>query len=159
MIRQVLTPEQQLIVDDYRTANNVKLTDVVVDGTNLVVDDQLEIDNTWPLLVVLSGDGGGAVNSYIPDWGDLIMPIDLIDYVTDRIGPQAQTMPIFDEVQLQARTAAKTKAPGDKHHPHTHRRSLEDVLRDAVKRLPHKEEKHALAVLKKAGVLDKKDRC
>jgi len=67
-------------------------------GSNLVVDDHLQIDNSWSG-VVLGGEGG-AVWFCVPDWGDLIMPIGLVDYVTDRAGPGGQGMPIFDPTEL-----------------------------------------------------------
>ncbi|MBA3841085.1 MAG: hypothetical protein H0X39_00420 [Actinobacteria bacterium] len=154
MDRIVLTADQQAIVDNYRTANNVQLTDVVVDGTNLVVDDHLQVDNSWTV-ITLSGDQQGQVISYIPEWGDLILNIDLVDYITDRIGPQGQIMPIHDPVQAQARTAAVAAkaAKNPKHATEPHKESLRRALKEAVEKLPHHEQKHAREVLRDKGVL------
>lgn len=162
MDRLALTTEQQAEVDAFRLENSVQTSDPVVEGTNLVVDDHLEVDNSWKV-VVLSGDGGGAVNSYIPEWGGLIIPIDLVDYVTDRAGPNGETMPIYDEQQLAARAAQasgenpREAARAERREERAHRRDVREMLRDGLKRLPHDQRKHAREVLRDKGVLGKDD--
>jgi hypothetical protein len=98
-----------------------------VPGTNLVSDDHLEIDHSWKCVVF--GGGNAAVYCYVPDW-DFFMNCDLVDYITDRAGPNGETMPVIDPVQMEAmRAAAAAKNP--KHAAHGHHaapRTVQDLL-------------------------------
>jgi hypothetical protein len=158
MNRLVLTPEEQAAVDDYRTVNNVQPTDTVVDGTNLVIDDHLRVDNAWDVAIV--GGTGMFVIAIIPAWGGMILEIDLLNFVTDRAGPNGQTMPIYDPQQELAR-AAKVAPPVDPKlaakDERTDRRGLRKALRDAIERLPADQQKHARQVIRAAGALGKDD--
>jgi hypothetical protein len=122
---------------------------LIYPDSNLVVDDHLEIDGSWSG-VVLGGEQL-AVWFCVPDWGNAMMPIDLIDYITDRAGPDGQTLPVFDEVQVQARAAAKTAAMEPKHAQR--HRTFEQALRDALKKLPHDQQKPTRETLKRVGAL------
>lgn len=167
MERLVLSPEEEGIITAWQTENASQLDPEPAAGTNIVVGDHLQVDNSWE--VVVMGGLGGVVGSFIPAWGGLCLPIDLVDYITDRAGPPPgnATMPIFDEQQMQARTAAKAGAPNPKEAARAERkeeraerredRDLKHALRDAIKRLPHKEQKHAREVLRAKGVLGKDD--
>lgn len=156
MPRLSLTADDQTAIDQWRTSNGVQPSDVVVVGTNLKVDDHLEIDNSWKV-VVLSGDGGGAVQSYIPEWGGLILAIDLVDYVTNRGGPNGEAMPIVDEMQMQARLAAKQNPNEAAKDQRDRRRGLTRALREAVQRLDGDDRKRAKKALQERGLLDGND--
>lgn len=150
MERLQLTPEQQTFVETSRAELSIQPNDVVQEGTNLVVDDHVQVDNSW--LVVVIGGASGCVASYMPDWGQFWIPIDLVDYVTDRIGPNGETMPIFDE-QLQARHA---QAAGERRE-RGQRRDIRGMLRDGLRRLPREQRKHVREVLRAKGVLGRDD--
>lgn len=153
MERLELTPEQQALVDNWREELNIQPNDIVQEGTNLVVDDHLQVDNSWKVVVL--GGASGCVASYVPEWGDFWIPIDLVDYVTDRAGPNGQTMPIFDEQLLAARAAvANPQKAAPPKHPKP-RRSFAQVLRDAVQRKLHAEHDHIMSALRKHGALGK----
>lgn len=156
MNRYTITPEEQTILDDRRAEYGVQMTDVVVPGSNLVVDDHIEVDHAWKIVVIGAGQDG-SIDCLMIEWGDLVLRnFDLFDYISDRAGPDGQTMPVIDEQGLQARALkAGGVAANPKHAAKQHRRELKEVLRDAIKRLPHKEEKHAREVLRAAGVLGK----
>jgi hypothetical protein len=163
MERLTLSPEQQTIVDNWRAENNVQMSDHVVDGTNLVVDDHLQIDNSW-LCVVLAGENGDGVNAFVPEWGDFIMPIDLVDYITDRAGPNGQTMPIYDAVEPPQAMSAARVASGATPNPkdaardvHAHRRDRKTFYRDLIKAAPSEEARRTLRSLLVARGLVGKD--
>lgn len=158
MEKIALTTEDEAAIAAWKTEHDAELLPrppAVYDGTNLVVGDHLQIDNSWKVVVL--GGQDAAVQSYIPEWGGMIMNIALVDYITDRAGPNGETMPIYDEQQVEARGLAKPAAV-DKHAQHAHRRDIKEVLRDAIKRLDHKEAKHAREVLRAAGVLGHDDK-
>jgi len=94
MDRIAVTPETQTAIDEFKAAHTAPFDDEVYPGSNLVPDDHLEIDNSWSGIVV--GGETGLVWFCVPDWGNPIMPIDLIKYVSGRAGPNGETMPIFD---------------------------------------------------------------
>jgi hypothetical protein len=160
MERFTLTPDDEAaisaIVND--TQNYVTNVNLIIEGTNLVAGDQVTVNDSWTA-AIFAGDDGGSAWCCMPQWGSVCLPIaDLADFVTDRAGPNGETMPIYDEVQAQARSAAKTQAvEADTKQKHGHHRSLESALRDAIKRLPHDKQKHARETLKKHGVLGGKD--
>jgi hypothetical protein len=93
MERIAVTPQTDTAISDFKASHGA-FDEEVYKGSNLVPDDHLQIDTSWQG-VVLGGEGG-LVWFCIPDWGDIIMPIDLVNYVTDRAGPNGETMPIFD---------------------------------------------------------------
>lgn len=145
MERIVLTTEQQATADDFKDTYPYFDPDGnIYTGSNLVVDDDLRIDNSWEG-VVLGGEGG-CVWFYVPAW-ELILPIDLIDYVTDRAGPDGQTMPIFDPLEVTPLCEPSVAAAMARHTQN--RRPFMEVLRDATRRLSPREEHHALTVLHK----------
>jgi len=158
MERLQLTTEEQTTIDDFKsTYQDFNPDGLIYEGSNLVVDDHLQIDNSWEGVVL--GGQGGAVWFCIPAWGAIILPVDLINYVTDRAGPNNETMPIFDEQQMFAsatdatanpQTAAKAK-PGS-------RRDVKEMLRDALKRMPKEQRKSAREKLRAAGVLGPDDK-
>jgi hypothetical protein len=160
MDRLVLTTEQQTKVDAWladKATDTLNPMSADVPGTNLVFDDHVEVASSWKCICF--GGGNDAVYAYIPDW-DLFFSIDLVDAVTDRAGPNGQTMPIIDPVQAEARTAAKAAAANPKQAAHAEkveRRELKQLLKDAIARLPHAEQKHAREVLRAHGVLGKDD--
>ncbi len=149
MSRLTVSPAQQALIDAFKTENASTFDPEIAAGSTLVEGDHLEIDNSW-YVIAIAGQWG-CVACMIPDWGDLILAIDLVDYVTDRAGPNGEEMPIFDAQQLQARAASKTQAVEDKHGHH--RETLRRAVREAIKRLPHDEEKAARDMLKQKGVL------
>lgn len=157
--RPTLSPEQLQLIADKRTELGTQPTDAPNPGTNLVQDDWVQIDNSWYAWIV--APDSGCTGSYIPDW-DLYLSIgSLEDYISDRAGPNGETMPIFDPVEAQARAAAKPAgdpkhaAKGEQHAP---RRALQQVLREAIKRLPHNDQKRARQTLRQAGVLGPEDK-
>jgi hypothetical protein len=164
MERIDVTPEARAAMADFKAQNpaNFDPNDLIYEGSNLVLDDHLQIDSSWQGIVF--GGNGGLVWFCIPDWGNMLLPIDLIDYITDRAGPDGQTLPVFDEQQMQAR-AAKAAAPqnpnqaarAERKEERAHRREVKEVLREAVARLPHDQRKHARQVLRAAGVLGPND--
>lgn len=164
MERLTISEQTQTAMDDFKsTYPQFDPNGLIYAGSNLIVDDHLEIAASWKG-VVLGGEGG-AVWFCVPDWGDVIMPIDLVAYITDRAGPDGQTMPVFDEQELQARSAAQASAQNPKHaakdarhDARAHRRDLKELLRDALQRLPHQEQKHAREVLRAKGVLGKEEK-
>lgn len=103
MDRLTLTTEQAAFLAAYRSQNGVNPADTVQEGTNLVVDDHLRIDGSWNCIAVRGASG--VVDIYVPEWGDFIFPCDVVPWVTDRAGPNGETMPIMDEQQLQAMAA------------------------------------------------------
>ena len=168
MDRYTITPEEQTILDDLRTEWGVQMTDVVVPGSNLVVDDHIEVDHAWKIAIIGPGQDG-SIDCLMLEWGDMVLRnFDLFEYISDRAGPDAQTMPVTDpEPELQARQSARSATEGGQNPKHAakaerkeeraHRRDLKEVLREAIQRLPHKEQKHAREVLRTKGVLGKDD--
>jgi hypothetical protein len=144
MDRITLTPDQQTLIDEFKASYPYfDPGGNIYTGSNLVVDDDLQIDNSWEG-VVLGGEGG-CVWFYVPAW-DLILPIDLINYITDRAGPDGQTMPVFDVPEINplcepllAATMAQRMPP---------RRPFVGVLRDAVARLDPRDQAHACYLLR-----------
>lgn len=161
MERLQLTSTQQAFVDTSRTELSIQPNDVVQEGTNLVVDDHLQVDNSW--FVVVIGGASGCVASYMPTWGDFWIPIDLVNYVTDRAGPNGETMPIFDE-QLQARRAKagdeglRDATKTERREERAHRRDIREMLRDGLRRLPQEQRKRARDAMRAQGVLGKDDK-
>lgn len=145
MERIVLTPEEQTTVDEFKLRYPYFDEDgLIYEGSNLVVDDHLRVDDQWDC-VVLGGEGG-LVWSYVPAWA-LSLPIDLVPYVTDRIGPAGETMPIFDPPpEIEPQCAPAVEAALAQRKP---RRPFAEALRDAVRRLPEHEQRHCLKVLGK----------
>ena len=158
MERLTLTQTQQDAVASWlATKANDTLNPVSPDvpGTNLVPDDHLEIDGSW--YIVVFGGSNGGVCSYVPAWELFFDCFVCQDYVTDRAGPNGETMPIFNP-PVQARgAAAPAVAPSSTPAPHKHRRDIKEALRDAIKRMPHDQQKHAREVLRTKGVLGKDD--
>ena len=163
MQRLVLTQSQHDQIDAKRTELGVQPTDVVVEGSNLVPDDNLRVMDTFDVWVI--GADSGLISSYVPDY-DMILPFDIIDHITDRAGPNGETMPIFDPVQAEARTAAKAggtvqnpkmAAKEERKEERAHRRDIRDMLHDAIKRLPRDQQKPAREKIRAAGVLGKDD--
>lgn len=136
MDRLPLTPEDDAAIADWKVNNTPEALDPVQLGTNLVVDDHVQVDNAWSA-VVLGGDGIAGTYSYIPEWGGLTLNIVLSDYITDRAGPNGETMPIVDPPHVEHR------------HAEVARRLL-----DAVDRLPGRQRAHALEVLRAHGAID-----
>jgi len=166
MDRLTLTTSQQAFLDDYRSTNNIEMDAVVAEDTNIVVDDQIEIDNNWAFIVIgPSVISEGAIDGYIPDWGDFALPLppfDVLRLASDRAGPNGEEMPLADEIQMQARAAKaaptvdpKVAAKAERKEEHAHRRDVKEVLREAVAKLPHDQQKHAREVMRAAGVLGK----
>lgn len=153
MERLPISAEQQALIDAYKAENASTFDPEPAAGSNIVEGDDLEVDNNWKVRVIAGQ--WGCVACLIPEWGDFIMAVDLVDYVTDRAGPAGQTLPIYDPapeagMSAAAKTQAVTAEPKQKHGRH---RSLQDALRDAVKRLAHDQQKTAREKLKQAGVL------
>jgi hypothetical protein len=93
MERIAETEYDQAAIDAFRTDRGVTMSDVVQPGTNLVIDDHLRIVDAFNVVVV--APEGGSIWCYV--WGQIMPFGDLQDYVTDRIGPNGETMPIFDD--------------------------------------------------------------
>lgn len=157
MDRVVLTPEDQAIIDAWKTEHGTTPTDLVLPDTNLVVDDHLRMVDAFNV-VALGNEPGGYAWSYA--WG-AIFPLWLgqdCEDVTDRAGPNGETMPIFvpPPAPLAARSAASTsqtvssKAPKKKHAA---RRELRDFLDDQKHSTAKLLRKHLIA----SGVLGKDD--
>jgi len=159
MDRLTLTTENEAEIAAWKAEHASELDAEVSAGSNLIADDHLQINNDWKVVVI--GGQSEAVWSFMPEWpGVPPMLIDLVDFVTDRIGPNGEGLPIFDETELQARALkAGGENPSDAAEPeHERRRKLDQVLREAIKRLPHDEQKHAREVLKQKGVLKLDDK-
>lgn len=113
MDRLTLTTEQAAFVAAKRAELGVQPGDPIQAGTNLVQDDTIRINDSWTIYVVC-GDAG-VIGAYVPEWDNMpgnvephfYCPIDVGDDVTDRAGPDGQTMPIYDAVALEARAAKK----------------------------------------------------
>ena len=146
MQRLTLTPEQQTLVAEYRTANGVQSSDTVVEGTSLKVDDHLQIDGSWNCIAV-RGAGGDAIDILVPDWGDFIFPCSVTNYITNRAGPNGETMPIYDEQQMQAMLAAKKQNPKDAQP------SSVDALRESLKRADKETAQKLRRALHEHGIL------
>jgi hypothetical protein len=126
MERLEITPEQQTIMDDYAAQQTpLPSTDPVHADTNLVVGDDLEIDNSWKVRVI-GGDGATGTHCIVPEWGNYCANIVLSDYITDRAGPNGETMPIRDEQQMQAMLAKQGGNP--KHAKQDKRDRLREFL-------------------------------
>lgn len=131
MDRHTLTPTQQAGIESWmseKASDTLNPLSPDVPGTNLVYLDQLEIDHAWWLVVL--GGGNGLVYAYVPDW-DVFFNIECVDYVTDRAGPNGETMPVIDPVQMEARLAAKAGGQNPKHAAHGHHvapRTVQDFL-------------------------------
>lgn len=161
------TQEQELVdaeIDTYLATNNADPADPVVTGSNVVVRDTLNVDNAWDVYVI--GGDGVSPNCYVPAWGGLIMYIDLMAYVTDRAGPNGETMPVIvppeeEPQKMMARGAAEDPAQQTAQAspaPTTARHKQKDfasVVREAVKKLPKDKQKDARAKLQAAGVFGK----
>jgi hypothetical protein len=93
MDRLDISPEQQALIDAYKADNAGTFDPEPAKGTDLVADDDLEIDNSWKVRVIAGQ--WGCVACIVPEWGDVIFAINLVDYVTDRAGPNGETMPIW----------------------------------------------------------------
>lgn len=155
MERLNLTQEEQALIEVHRAELGTTSETVIVDGSNLKLGDHLQIDNSWEGVVV--GPEAGTVSFYVPAW-PLLFPVDLFDYITDRAGPNGETMPVTDPApQARGAAAAAPAATPDKHHK-PHRRHIKEVLREAIKRLPHDQQKNAREVMVRAGVLGKDDK-
>jgi hypothetical protein len=162
MERLTISTQTAAVIGDFKSTYEYFDPDgLIYEGSNLVVDDHLILAEQFAG-VVLGGEGG-AVWFCIPDADNVIMPINLIDVITDRAGPNGQTMPVFDEVQAQARMAKaaaanpKEAARAEHREERAHRRELKEVLREAIAKLPHDQQKHARQVLRAKGVLGKDD--
>lgn len=133
MDRLELTPEQQAYVDGWLadkasdTLNPMVTTTPLVPDTNLVQFDQVTIDTTWPPAILLGGDGDVGTYTYIPAW-DYLDNVVLVDSVTDRAGPDGQTMPIFTDEQFQSRVA-KAAAKNPKQAAKAERKEQRDIRR------------------------------
>jgi len=98
MDRITLTEQQTSFLSSLRESLGIQPGDPVQEGNNVVQDDNLRVDDAWDIWVV--GGAYGIIYAYIPAWdeGDerVHFPIDVVPYVTDRAGPDGQTMPLFD---------------------------------------------------------------
>jgi hypothetical protein len=147
MERIVLTPEEQTTVDAFKERYPYLDPDgLIYEGSNLVVDDNLRVDDQWDCWVL--GGEGGLVWSYVPAWA-LTLPIDLVPYVTDRIGPAGETMPIFDPLEATPHDSECEPLITALLAQRAPRRPFAEALRDAVRRLPEHEQRHCLKVLAK----------
>lgn len=156
MDRIVLTPEQQAIVDAKRIELNVQPGDPIQEGTNLVQGDSIRVNDSWDVFVVCGESG--VVGSFVPAWDNFYCAIDLVESVTDRAGPNGETMPIFDEVQLQA-MAARAGAPANpKRAAKQAERDHKKANRELVAAQPnHHTQKLLREALKAHGLLGKDD--
>jgi hypothetical protein len=151
MEREELTPEHRAAADEFiATYEYFNADGSVYEGSNLVVGDQLEVDHAWRGEVL--GGEGGLVWFIIPAWGAPIFPIDLVAYVSDRIGPNGETMPILDPPpEINPQCGPSVAAAMAQMKP---RRPFAEVLRDALRRLSPLREFRALVTLERLGVLD-----
>lgn len=94
MERIPLTPEDDARIAAWLDEHGAELAPEVAEGSNLVQFDHIMFDSQFPVVVL--GGQDGAIQSYFPEWGGETLNVDLIDYITDRIGPNGETMPIFD---------------------------------------------------------------
>jgi len=94
MERLTISPEQQTIIDTFKAEQGSTFDPEPAEGTNLIEGDDLEVDNSWKVRVIAGQ--WGCVACIIPEWGDIILPIGLVPYITDRAGPNGETMPIYD---------------------------------------------------------------
>ena len=94
MERLNISPEQQALIDAYKAEQGSTFDPEVAEGSNLIEGDDLEVDHSWKVRVI--GGQWGCVACLIPEWGDAIMAIYLVPSVSDRAGPNGETMPIFD---------------------------------------------------------------
>jgi hypothetical protein len=126
MNRLTLSPEHQALIDEWRAANNVQPTDVIIPGTNAVVDDHFWLVDSFNFIVAGPG-GGNTVQGLVPEW-EMFEPM-MFDgeAITDRIGPNGETMPMQDEEQMRAMMAS-TGAENPKTAKKDRREQLRDFL-------------------------------
>jgi hypothetical protein len=94
MDRLDISPEQQGLIDAFKAENGGTFDPEIAGGSNIIEGDDLEVDNSWKVRVIAGQ--WGCVACIIPEFGNAIMAINLIDFVTDRAGPNGETMPIYD---------------------------------------------------------------
>jgi hypothetical protein len=94
MDRLDISPEQQGLIDAFKAEQASTFDPEVAAGSNLIEGDDLQVDNSWKVRVIAGQ--WGCVACLVPEWGDAILAIGLVDYVTDRAGPNGEGMPIFD---------------------------------------------------------------
>lgn len=160
MERLELTQAQQDYVNDYRSTYTVDPQAELTEGTNLIVDDHLQVDNNWYAIILgPSPDSPGCLDCYIPAWGEFWLPLWQVEvYVTDRAGPNGEVMPVFEVEQPLVAQAAAASASAAAHRPppkppRRPRRSLEHVLIEAVQRKVHADQRRILDSLRKQGAI------
>jgi hypothetical protein len=124
MDRLTLTQADEAAVAD--TEETTQFDEVVAEGTNLIKGDHVKIADSWDAVII----GGQQTNVWlcVPAWGSYVGPFGGIpDYVTDRAGPNGETMPIRDEQQMQA-MLAKAGGANPKHAKKDARERLRDFL-------------------------------
>src|SRR4051812_29752044 len=93
MERLTLTEDQQAEIDAKKVELGVEPDTVVFEGTNLMPDDHVEIDDgAWYAVIV--GPSTGCIMAFVPDW-PAMFPVDFAKFISDRIGPNGETMPIW----------------------------------------------------------------
>jgi hypothetical protein len=93
-----LTDIDPATAEPWRTANGVSLGDNAAPGTNLVAGDHVQLARWLPIEVYgPSPNAEGCFNGgYEPYFGPEPMIFVLGD-ITDRCGPNGETMPIYDD--------------------------------------------------------------
>jgi hypothetical protein len=99
MERQDISSEQQELIDAFKSEQASTFDPEVAAGSNLIEGDDIEVDHLYKMRVIAGQ--WGCVACLIPEWGDCILPIGLVysresTLITDRAGPNGETMPIFD---------------------------------------------------------------
>jgi hypothetical protein len=99
MDRQSISPEQQGLIDAFKSEQGSTFDAEPAEGSNLIEGDDIEVDNQYKMRVIAGQ--WGCVACLIPEWGDAILPIGLVysresTLITDRAGPNGEGMPIFD---------------------------------------------------------------
>jgi hypothetical protein len=113
MERLTISPEQQSLIDAFKQENEGGFDPEPAAGTNLVEGDDLQIDNDWKVRVIAGQ--WGCVACLVPEWSNAIMQIALVEgrrtYITDRAGPNGETMPIYDPTPEEPEAGGEGGAP------------------------------------------------
>lgn len=167
MNREQLNETQQAFVDGHRAQYNQQVGDPALDNTNLITDDHTLFQGFVAIILGKSVAAEGCVDVYVPAWVDwplFFPPNDFVPYVTDRAGPNGETMPIVDEEQMQmmmARAGGEQnprEAAAERREERADRRGFQKAVRGAVKRIDDSQKRQQLRQkLRALGVLGKDD--
>jgi len=165
MERNPISEETQQAIDTWQTENNGPSTGPALVGTNLVIGDDLQIDNNWRCFVIgVVPDADAAVVVVIPEWGNYVTGAELLYSISDRAGPNGETMPVMDEPQQQAMMARvagvadpKVAAKEERQDQRADRRDKKQLYRGILKAAPDGTRQRLRKLFHEKGYLGKED--